>query len=230
MSELESKIREIAEPFVEAMGLEIWGIDITQFHKTVIRIYVDIPSLGCNTPDQHKNDAVLPEHPFESTKQKSEESQNNSHEPIMPLSISIDQCAKISRRIGLVLEVEDIIPSAYTLEVSSPGFSRQFFKLSQLHSYLGDSVEIVLKQGHQEWDNRKKFTGTLEKITDTGICMHLMDLDKAKNAKKGKKALSSGAYDLTQSMLIEWVDIRIIKKIHTFNASNIVRKKRKNEH
>ena len=42
-----------------------------------------------------------------------------------PLSASIDQCEEISRHVGLTLEVEDVIPTAYVLEVSSPGRLRR---------------------------------------------------------------------------------------------------------
>ena len=38
-----------------------------------------------------------------------------------PSGATIEECAKLSRQLGLALDVEDIIPSAYILEVSSPG-------------------------------------------------------------------------------------------------------------
>lgn len=41
-----------------------------------------------------------------------------------PGGVTIDDCVKISGRAGDVLEVKDIIPSAYNLEVSSPGLDR----------------------------------------------------------------------------------------------------------
>ncbi len=40
--------------------------------------------------------------------------------------VSIDQCAKVSRDVGLMLEVEEVIDSAYVLEVSSPGLEEIF--------------------------------------------------------------------------------------------------------
>src|SRR4051795_5638625 len=39
-------------------------------------------------------------------------------------SVSVDDCAKVSRDLSAVLDVEDTVPTAYTLEVSSPGLDR----------------------------------------------------------------------------------------------------------
>jgi len=229
VSELESVIREIATPFVESLGLEIWGIEISQFHKTVIRIYVDIPCSGCSESDQAENNAASLEQTFELSEQKKEEPQDNLPEAAVHLSASVDKCARISRHIGLILEVEDIIPSAYVLEVSSPGLSRQFFKLNQLHAYLGDKMEVVLKHGRDEWDNRRKFIGILEKITDTGISIHLAEIDNVKKPAKCNENTSVAEDSLIQAMPIEWEEIRIIKRVHIFNATKIVKKKEKKE-
>src|SRR4029077_10506174 len=39
-------------------------------------------------------------------------------------SVSIDDCEQVNREIGTILDVEDPLPFAYTLEVSSPGLDR----------------------------------------------------------------------------------------------------------
>src|SRR5919205_4087879 len=39
-------------------------------------------------------------------------------------SVSVDDCANVSRDLSAILDVEDVVPSAYTLEVSSPGLDR----------------------------------------------------------------------------------------------------------
>src|SRR5438094_4054797 len=36
-------------------------------------------------------------------------------------SVSVDDCANVSRDLSAILDVEDVVPSAYPLEVSSPG-------------------------------------------------------------------------------------------------------------
>src|SRR4029077_11291152 len=39
-------------------------------------------------------------------------------------SVSVEDCARVSRDMSAILDVEDIVPIAYTLEVSSPGLDR----------------------------------------------------------------------------------------------------------
>jgi ribosome maturation factor RimP len=81
--------------------------------------------------------------------------------------VSIDQCAELSRLLGLSLDVEDIIPGAYVLEVSSPGLERTFFTGSQLACAVGLKVEIILHQPQDAWPGRKKFRGLLWKAPET---------------------------------------------------------------
>lgn len=60
------------------------------------------------------------------------------------VSASIDQCEDISRKLGLTLEVEDCMPGPWTLEISSPGLERKFFRLEQMRPYVGDLLEATL--------------------------------------------------------------------------------------
>jgi ribosome maturation factor RimP len=75
--------------------------------------------------------------------------------------VSIDQCAELSRLLGLALDVEDVIPGAYVLEVSSPGLERIFFTPEQLSGALGQALEIMLAASSPEFSGRRKFRGTL---------------------------------------------------------------------
>ncbi|WP_395377531.1 ribosome maturation factor RimP [Marinicella sp. W31] len=58
--------------------------------------------------------------------------------------IDVSDCARCSHEISGVMEVEDPIASAYTLEVSSPGLDRLFFKAEQFADYIDDEVRIKL--------------------------------------------------------------------------------------
>lgn len=75
--------------------------------------------------------------------------------------VGIDECTEISRHLSVALDVEDIIPGAFTLEVSSPGLERQFFSLGQMAAYLGQTVRVRLDKG---LDGRKNFKGRLVAI------------------------------------------------------------------
>lgn len=60
------------------------------------------------------------------------------------LGVTVDDCADMSRAISALLDVEDPIPGQYTLEVSSPGFDRPLFKLSDFVRFSGESARIRL--------------------------------------------------------------------------------------
>ncbi|HIO96891.1 MAG TPA: ribosome maturation factor RimP [Leucothrix sp.] len=72
--------------------------------------------------------------------------------------ISVDNCASVSRQIGAVLDVENIIPVAYILEVSSPGMDRVLFKAEQYQEYIGSSLKIRTRT---RIDDRRNFKGSL---------------------------------------------------------------------
>jgi len=72
--------------------------------------------------------------------------------------VSLDDCAGISHEVGAVLEVKDLIPSSYTLEVSSPGLTRPLKKSEDFNRFRNQTVKIKL---YEPLDGRKNFKGTL---------------------------------------------------------------------
>ena len=72
--------------------------------------------------------------------------------------ISLDDCAGMSHEVGAVLEVKDLIPSAYILEVSSPGLTRPLKKPEDFNKFRNQMVKIKL---YEPLDGRKNFKGTL---------------------------------------------------------------------
>jgi len=82
--------------------------------------------------------------------------------------ISIDDCASVSRQVGAVLDVENIIPVAYILEVSSPGMDRVLFKPDQYQDYLGETLKVRTRT---PIDERRNFKGTLLNTNDTIVTL-----------------------------------------------------------
>lgn len=58
--------------------------------------------------------------------------------------VSIDDCARVSRQVSDVLDVEDTFPLSYTLEVSSPGMDRILFNAEQFVASIGETVDVRL--------------------------------------------------------------------------------------
>jgi ribosome maturation factor RimP len=72
--------------------------------------------------------------------------------------ISHSDCGLISEQVGTVLEVEDLIPFSYTLEVSSPGLDRKLVKDSDYERFEGSLAKVQTKF---PLNNQKVFKGRL---------------------------------------------------------------------
>ena len=88
--------------------------------------------------------------------------------------INVDDCADISRAVSAILDVEDPIEQAYSLEVSSPGIDRPLTRLRDFERFEGHEAKIELAE---LIDGRRRFRGILSGIegeevrieTDTGL-------------------------------------------------------------
>jgi ribosome maturation factor RimP len=73
-------------------------------------------------------------------------------------TIEVDECGQISTAISAVLDVEDPILDAYTLEVSSPGIDRPLTRLKDFDRWAGHVAKI---ETEAMIDGRRRFKGTL---------------------------------------------------------------------
>lgn len=72
--------------------------------------------------------------------------------------IGIEDCARASRELSALLDVDDPVPGHYSLEVSSPGFDRVLRKPGHYGRFVGSKVRVELLQAR---DGRRRYTGTL---------------------------------------------------------------------
>ena len=70
--------------------------------------------------------------------------------------VTIDDCERVSRQLSDLLEAEQMLNQAYTLEVSSPGVDRPLFTLEQIAERQGEMVEVRLTQ---LFEGRRKISG-----------------------------------------------------------------------
>ena len=84
--------------------------------------------------------------------------------------ISVEHCERVSRRVSDVLDVEEVLSSAYTLEVSSPGMDRPLFRPEDYRRFAGSLVKLRLAY---PVDGRRKFTGRLRGLDDGNILLEL---------------------------------------------------------
>ena len=85
--------------------------------------------------------------------------------------MTVDDCATISRNISTLLDAEDPIPDAYTLEVSSPGIDRPLVRLDDYDRFAGFDVWV---ESTTAVVDRKKFNGVLSGTDGDDI---LIDVD-----------------------------------------------------
>lgn len=63
-----------------------------------------------------------------------------------PTGVTHEDCSEVSFHLGTVLDVEDFIHSAYTLEVSSPGLERGLYKLADYERFAGSLARLKTQQ------------------------------------------------------------------------------------
>jgi ribosome maturation factor RimP len=76
-------------------------------------------------------------------------------------SVSIEDCEQVNREISTILDVEDPLPFAYTLEVSSPGLDRPLRGAGDYSRFAGRLAKVVVREAV---DNQKAFEGRLRGV------------------------------------------------------------------
>src|SRR5499427_8473512 len=87
-----------------------------------------------------------------------------------PAGISHSDCGLVSEQVGTVLDVEDLIPSSYTLEVSSPGLDRKLVKESDYTRFDGKLARV---QTRIPLNRQKVFRGRLQGLHDGKVRLEL---------------------------------------------------------
>ncbi|MCW9035496.1 MAG: ribosome maturation factor RimP [Rhodospirillales bacterium] len=87
-------------------------------------------------------------------------------------AMTVENCAEISRAISAILEVEDPIAGAFTLEVSSPGLDRPLVSERDFERFSGKVAKIELSRPHE---GQKRYKGCLDGIEDGIVKMNVGD-------------------------------------------------------
>lgn len=82
--------------------------------------------------------------------------------------VTLEDCSKVSREIGALLDVEDPISERYELEVSSPGLNRSLSTVAHFQQYIGKPVKIRLRHAIS---NRKQFEAKIEAVKTDSISL-----------------------------------------------------------
>lgn len=88
-----------------------------------------------------------------------------------PTGVTHEDCANLSREVGTILDVEEVVPgSGYTLEVSSPGLDRKLLKPVDYERFKGSLARLVT---HEPIEGQKSFEGRLEGLHEGRITLEI---------------------------------------------------------
>ena len=83
-------------------------------------------------------------------------------------SVSVEDCAEVNRELSTILDVEDPLPFAYTLEVSSPGLDRPLRSTGDYIRFAGRLAKVVVRE---PVDNQKAFEGHLRGVEGDAVVL-----------------------------------------------------------
>ena len=159
LSNKSQALYDLIAPAVAACGVDLWGIEfLPQGKRSLLRIFID-------KPIDESAEPVL----------------NEEGEVEQGRGIGVEDCVRVTQQVGAMLDVHDPISGEYALEVSSPGWDRPFFQLSQLSGYIGHQVALRLIAAVE---NRRKFQAKLlsvdlenEMIQVEVDARHMLEID-----------------------------------------------------
>ena len=86
--------------------------------------------------------------------------------------VTIDDCERVSRQVSDLLDVENVLVSSYTLEVSSPGLDRLLFKPEQYAESIGETVDVRL---NYPFEGRRRLVGPLTSLENDNVVVVVED-------------------------------------------------------
>ncbi len=139
-------IRAAIEPVLRAHGVELADVAWTTEHASLtLRVTIERP---------------LPE--------------GTKWRPELGFGVNLDDCADVSRDVSTALDaIDDVMPAAYSLEVSSPGLDRPLHGAKDFARFAGALVKVKLKKPAA--DGQRLLRGTLLDVADVGCIAVLVD-------------------------------------------------------
>jgi ribosome maturation factor RimP len=162
------KVRQIAERVAGSSGLEVVDVEVSGAAKhRVLRVFIDRvvnDRVGAAAdPDGAAHEVV-------------------AHDVLAHQGVTHEDCAKFSRELGTIIDVEDAVPGgSYVLEVSSPGLDRKLTKAADFERFRGQRVKLMTRE---PVNNNRHFEGKLESFENGKL---LLDLSAARKKKMRPK-------------------------------------------
>jgi ribosome maturation factor RimP len=114
--------------------------------------------------------------------------------------IEVDDCARISTAVSAVLDVEDPLEDAYTLEVSSPGIDRPLTRLKDFEAWEGYEARV---ETTEQIDGRRRFKGILQGTEGDEVLIEIEEAGEAVTIGLKFDWLSDAKLILTEDLIRE---------------------------
>ncbi len=85
-------------------------------------------------------------------------------------SISAGELGNFNQALGQILDIDDIVPESYLLEVSSPGLNRRLKKTEHFLRCIGDNIKV---KARKKIDGKKRFSGKLIGADESEITLEI---------------------------------------------------------
>ncbi len=110
--------------------------------------------------------------------------------------VTVEDCERVSREVEGLLDVENLIPGRYTLEVSSPGLDRPLYTLAHFLRWQGADVDVTLIEPVA---GRRRWRGRIDKIEGEQIEIQAVDAAAQFNFRQVAKARLVPNYQVAMS-------------------------------
>jgi ribosome maturation factor RimP len=84
--------------------------------------------------------------------------------------VTVDDCARTSRHLDVLLDAEDVVAGPFNLEVSSPGLDRPIGRVSEFENLSGTLVQIVTWETR---DGQRRWTGRVEGVEESQLLLEV---------------------------------------------------------
>lgn len=117
-------------------------------------------------------------------------------------TMSVDDCALVSREVSALLDVEDPLPGEFLLEVSSPGIDRPLTRKKDFERWCGFEAKIELDETR---DGRRRFRGKMIRVEGESLFIFLQE-------EKEEIAIPMGEISKAKLLLTEELIAAVMKK------------------
>lgn len=166
---IEDRVREIAERVAASYGLEVVEVELRGGGKArMLRITIDRDPLAAKF-----------------------EPPSSDGEAAAPTGVTHGDCERVSREVGTILDVEEVVPGAsYTLEVSSPGLDRKLSRARDFERFTGSLVKLMTRE---PVNGQRHFEGRLQSFAEGRLTL---SVEPPRSKKKQKLAPAHGQFEI----------------------------------